>query len=250
MPDELPANESSMPDEPPADESAMPDEPPTDESSSVVQFILPGLFLFITFVACLIVTTLLVGRATGSQAGALWVVFGHQLMQLPILIVWLVGTIVIVSRWDRHPAVSRLALIAIGGLFLLSIAGSFAEIWVQTRAQKVGQELQELSGRIAALSQGGPNGIGNTGVEQELLRREAQSRRLILALVVAKQIVASLLAAVFWALLIASVVMHRKAAADDAATDDAATDEAAADEAATDEADKEAGSSDAAEAPS
>ena len=44
---------------------------------------------------------------------------GVFLVQLPVLLIWLVGLALALARWQRHPKVSRLALIAFVG-FLLS----------------------------------------------------------------------------------------------------------------------------------
>ena len=49
----------------------------------------------------------------------------------PESFVWLVGNIIIISRWNRHPQVSLCALLAIGGLLLISIAGNSSGLWLE-----------------------------------------------------------------------------------------------------------------------
>ena len=52
-------------------------------------------------------------------------VFSNLLVQLPVILVWLVGSILSLSYWRRHPRVSRLTLIAIAVLFVESLAGTY-----------------------------------------------------------------------------------------------------------------------------
>lgn len=50
--------------------------------------------------------------------------FSTLFPQLPILLIWIVGIGLAVSRWKRHPQVSRLALIGLSGLLILTIISS------------------------------------------------------------------------------------------------------------------------------
>lgn len=46
--------------------------------------------------------------------------FGYQ---IPVMIVWVVGLVFAISRWERHPQVSQLIVIALGIQFIVSILG-------------------------------------------------------------------------------------------------------------------------------
>src|SRR5512141_647840 len=52
------------------------------------------------------------------------------LFQLPILLVWLVGLVLAVIYWKRHPRVSLLAIIGIVGLLISTMLGSLASLWM------------------------------------------------------------------------------------------------------------------------
>ena len=95
------------------------------------RFSLLGLIGVVTFVACLLGATALVGRLVGvAGPEAFAVVLGRMLFQVPTLLVWLVGAVILLRRAKLHPLVSRYALLGIGGLFLLLIAGSLCQLWL------------------------------------------------------------------------------------------------------------------------
>ena len=52
----------------------------------------------------------------------------NLLVQLPILLVWLIGIVLAFVFWRRHPQVSLLALIGFGLLFVLTVIGAFLNI--------------------------------------------------------------------------------------------------------------------------
>jgi hypothetical protein len=69
-------------------------------------------------------------------SGGLWLpVLSALATHLPIYICWGVLVAVAISRWDRHPNVSLLAVLAVGGMFLLSVIGTAfsvtAPIWTR-----------------------------------------------------------------------------------------------------------------------
>ena len=57
-------------------------------------------------------------------------IFSNLLVQLPVILVWLVGGILSLSYWRRHPKVSRLTLIAIAVLFVESLAGMYLSLYL------------------------------------------------------------------------------------------------------------------------
>jgi hypothetical protein len=95
------------------------------------QFSILSLLIVTTLFACLLGTTMVVGRAVGlDESVALAIVLSRQIIHVPILIVWLVGGAIIVHRRQRHPKASRLALAGLVGLFVLSIASSMVDVWI------------------------------------------------------------------------------------------------------------------------
>jgi hypothetical protein len=52
------------------------------------------------------------------------------LVQLPVILVWLVGLVLSLIYWQRHPKVSRLALIALIGFLIIEVIGSYVSIWL------------------------------------------------------------------------------------------------------------------------
>lgn len=57
----------------------------------------------------------------------------------PELVVWLVGVLVVVTRWRRHPQVSLCALLGIGGLLVLWLARFVLDVRIVTREGAIGQ---------------------------------------------------------------------------------------------------------------
>jgi MFS family permease len=53
---------------------------------------------------------------------------GVLLAQAPVYIVWLVGIAIAAVRYKRHPRVSLLAIIGLGGSLLLSIANALLTV--------------------------------------------------------------------------------------------------------------------------
>jgi hypothetical protein len=53
------------------------------------------------------------------------------LAQIPVLIVWLVGIVLAVARWSRHPRVSLIAVIGLAILAVQAVLSSFVFPWLQ-----------------------------------------------------------------------------------------------------------------------
>ncbi len=45
--------------------------------------------------------------------------------QAPMLLIWIIGIVLSIIFWRKHPAVSALALIAMGGLIILDIINTY-----------------------------------------------------------------------------------------------------------------------------
>ena len=95
---------------------------------------LKELLLLITALCVVLGTPILVGRLCGfSPARSLIVSFLHTStgIQIPVLLVWLVGGMLILRRWNAGRNVSGYALIAIGGLLAISVARSVFYLWLR-----------------------------------------------------------------------------------------------------------------------
>jgi hypothetical protein len=99
------------------------------------------------------------------------------LIQLPVLLVWLVGLVLAIVYWKRHPRVSLLALIGLAGLFIANVLGSLVSLWLPLIVEQTGL----------------PGGM--------------QQYALINAI---RTIAGSLISAVFWVLVIAAIFGGRR----------------------------------------
>ncbi len=95
---------------------------------------------------------------------------GMYLIQLPVLIVWLVGGVLALVHWRRHPRVSLLALIALGVFFIQMLVGTYLSIWLPMTLVRQGMSAAQMG-----------------------------------LIMMARGVVQSLVSAVAWALLIAAV---------------------------------------------
>ena len=51
-------------------------------------------------------------------------------IQLPVLLVWLIGSILAIVFWKRHPKVSLFAMIGVCGLLLLTLITTYLNLWL------------------------------------------------------------------------------------------------------------------------
>ena len=58
-----------------------------------------------------------------------WTIYANQ-YYIPLYGVWLVGILLALRRWHKHPKVSLFALIGIAILFLSSLAERYAQQWL------------------------------------------------------------------------------------------------------------------------
>ena len=68
----------------------------------------------------------------------LFPILGSYLVQVPLLLVWLVGIFLAMFRWGRHSKVSLLMLIALIILFAQSLFGTFLSVWLPLSATRDG----------------------------------------------------------------------------------------------------------------
>jgi hypothetical protein len=92
------------------------------------------------------------------------------LTQLPVILVWLIGLVLSLVYWRRHPTVSLLAIVAIVGFLITSLIGTYLSVWLPLILQERGWS------------------IGQIGM-----------------LLTARSIIGSLVSAVLWALLLAAI---------------------------------------------
>ena len=72
-------------------------------------------------------------------------VLSSLLFQLPIILVWLVGIILALVFWRRHPIVSAMTLIAFIGFLILSFIGAWLNIWLPITLQEQGLSAEQIS---------------------------------------------------------------------------------------------------------
>jgi MFS family permease len=96
--------------------------------------------------------------------------FAVFLVQFPVVLVWLIGLVLSLVYWRRHPKVSLLTFIAIAGLLVSSLIGTYLSVWLPVTLQERGWSANQIGTVIAA-----------------------------------RGIIGSLIAAVLWGLLIAAI---------------------------------------------
>jgi uncharacterized membrane protein YfcA len=76
---------------------------------------------------------------------ALISVASSLLTRLPLLIVYGVAIGYAVVRWDKHPQVSLLVVLAVAGLTLQLVVGTFVSTWVPMRLRAAGRTTSDLA---------------------------------------------------------------------------------------------------------
>ena len=84
---------------------------------------------------------------TATQYG-LW----SYVVQLPVLLVWLVGIVFALVRWPRHPRVSLAAMVAVLLALLASVGGDWLNVWVPMALQAWHMNLVVIRGVQAAMT--------------------------------------------------------------------------------------------------
>ena len=62
----------------------------------------------------------------------------NYLWELPLLLIWLVGLIWAVIRWEQHPQMSLLAVVALGLFLLQALFGTFLGYWFEANGPRYG----------------------------------------------------------------------------------------------------------------
>ncbi len=73
-------------------------------------------------------------------------------VQLPVLIVWLVGIVFALVRWPRHPRVSLMAMVAILLALVASVGGQWLNVWVPLLLQAWRMNVVTIQGVQAVLA--------------------------------------------------------------------------------------------------
>ncbi len=66
---------------------------------------------------------------------------GSLLVQLPLYITWLVGIVLAIVWWKRHPRVSLLTVIGLAAMLLLTILFSIANLWLPLWIENFGDRV-------------------------------------------------------------------------------------------------------------
>jgi hypothetical protein len=74
------------------------------------------------------------------------------LVQLPLYLVWLVGIILSIVFWKKHPTVSLLSLIALAGLLIISIVDVYASTWLPIALRSQGMSTGRISIEMGIIS--------------------------------------------------------------------------------------------------
>jgi len=68
-----------------------------------------------------------------------------QLEYVPQHLVWIIGSILAIIHFKRHPKVSILALISLSMLFAISLIYTFLKLWLPINAMDKGLDVSDIS---------------------------------------------------------------------------------------------------------
>ena len=116
----------------------MSQEPVTDDDliSSLrrPQFNLLALFVGITAIALYLAALFTFGRFLGlGHEETLMQALFNKVFRLPLFLVWMVGGVMVLNRWSKHPRVSKFALTGLAGLGATAVLRTFADLWLYAR---------------------------------------------------------------------------------------------------------------------
>jgi hypothetical protein len=63
----------------------------------------------------------------------------------PVIIVWVIGIVLALSRWQRHPRVSQFTLIACVVMIVNLVGSRFLTIWLPITMRDRGQSVSQIS---------------------------------------------------------------------------------------------------------
>jgi hypothetical protein len=66
------------------------------------------------------------------------------IVDVPVVLVWLIGILLAIVFWKRHPRVSLLALIAFIGLLVLKLAGTYLNGWLPMNLDQSGWTVTQM----------------------------------------------------------------------------------------------------------
>lgn len=68
----------------------------------------------------------------------------NLVVQLPVLVVWVVGFILAASRWQRHRKVSLFVVLGLSILLITMLAGGWLSVWLPQRMRGTSGSLARL----------------------------------------------------------------------------------------------------------
>jgi hypothetical protein len=72
-------------------------------------------------------------------------------ISLPVILVWVIGIALALSRWRRHPRVSQLALIACAVSIINTVANRFLVIWAPLALRDYGWTAYQIGSIFTAI---------------------------------------------------------------------------------------------------
>jgi hypothetical protein len=72
-------------------------------------------------------------------------------VSLPVIIVWVIGIALALSRWRRHPRVSQFALIACAVMIINTVVTKFLTIWMPLAMRDNGWTSAQIGSIFAAI---------------------------------------------------------------------------------------------------
>ena len=72
--------------------------------------------------------------------------------QAPTFLAWIVGLVVAVTRWSRHPQVSLATVVAIGLAIVLTATGTMLSVWLPFHMRAEGRSIGEVGQATAVIA--------------------------------------------------------------------------------------------------
>lgn len=76
--------------------------------------------------------------------------FMVYLVQSPVILVWLIGLVLSLVYWRRHPTVSLVAIIAIMGFLVISLISTYVSTWLPMTLRERGWSIGQIGIALTA----------------------------------------------------------------------------------------------------
>ncbi len=83
--------------------------------------------------------------------GTLVTILSNIVISLPVIIVWVIGIALALSRWRRHPRVSQFALIACAVMIFNTVASRSLTIWMPLAMRDYGWTAVQIGSFFSAV---------------------------------------------------------------------------------------------------